>query len=135
MKEVIYICKQNLCFPHMLQVICYLYYATKCGHRKKSIYLPAYLEILLRRSCCSWLLELMFALEIYSPALQVQGGREKAASLYHSALCKHLPFHMNAQSTDRQPDATLPCSEEWKGEEPGVFHMKAHIHLCLSCAK
>lgn len=44
MKEVIYICKQNLCFLHMFQVICYLYCAAKCGHRKKSIYLPAYLE-------------------------------------------------------------------------------------------
>lgn len=53
MNEVIYICKQNLCFLPMLQVLCYLYCAAKCGHRKKSIYLPAYLEIVLRRRCCS----------------------------------------------------------------------------------
>lgn len=75
----------------------------------------------------------MFALEIYPPALQVQGGGEKAACLYHSALCKQIPFHMGGESTERQLDATLPCSEEWKGKETKVFHLRVHIRLCLSC--
>lgn len=77
----------------------------------------------------------MFALDIYPPGLQVQEGRKQAFYLYHSALCKHISFHMDGESTDRQTDATLPCSEEWKGKETQVFNMQSSLSFMFDLYK
>lgn len=81
------------------------------------------------------LVQLMFALEINPPGLQVQEGRQKAAYLYHSALCKHVPFHTDGKSMDRQTDTTLPCSEERKGKEMQVFHMQSSLSFMFDLYK
>lgn len=98
--------------------------------------LPAYLDIPLRRSCSSSASAVHVCIRDLRTWISGAGRKEeKAAYLYHSALCKHIPFHTHGESTDRQIAVSLPYSEEWRGKVMQVFHIQNSLSFMFELYK